>query len=312
MMIRVLVTGATGFIGSHLLPRLLAANASVAILIRPRTDTWRIQSLLPRVVQIVGDLKDLDAVEGDIRKFAPEVIIHLAWYGVNNRYRNDPLQVDCNLRYTSALLQLAYRTGCKTWIELGSQAEYGPWNKQIDEETPTKPTTLYGTAKLCTCLIAQHLCAHFNMRFVWLRLFASYGPMDDLGWMIPSLVLSLLHGNRAALTEGVQRWDYLYVTDVAEAIYQVTGTPNAQGVFNLGSGQAYTVQSIAEQIRSLIDASLPLGFGELPYRPDQIMHLQADISRLRQATGWSPQVSLDEGLSHTVAWFKENMWRYER
>jgi nucleoside-diphosphate-sugar epimerase len=74
--------------------------------------------------------------------------------------------------------------------------------------------------------------------------------------------------------------------------------------------KAHTIKSIIERIRDLIDTNLPFGFGEVPYRPDQIMHLQADISRLKQATGWAPQVSLDEGLRRTVAWFRENRWRY--
>jgi nucleoside-diphosphate-sugar epimerase len=308
---RCFVSGATGFIGSHLLQRLVAADIATAILIRSASNTWRIQDLLPRVVQIEGDLKDLSAAECEIKSFAPDTIIHLGWHGVGNRYRNDPLQIDYNIPSSSALLHLAHRIGVKTWIGLGSQAEYGPSNRQIGEETPTKPTTLYGVAKLCVCLIAQHLCSQFNMRFIWLRLFSSYGPMDEQGWLIPSIILSLLRGERPSLTEGVQRWDYLYVTDVAEAIYQVVVTPNAHGIFNLGSGQAHMVRSIAERIRDLIDPSAPLGFGEVLYRPHQIMHLQADLTRLQQATGWKPKIMLDEGLRHTVEWFRENRWRYE-
>lgn len=310
-MSRILVTGAAGFIGSHLLPRLLAAGASVAILLRPGSDAWRIQDWLPGVTRIDGDLSEPGGIQAQVSQFAPDTIIHLAWHGAANRYRNDPLQMD-NLQYTSALLQAAGRAGSRTWIGLGSQAEYGVHHRQIDEEAPARPTTFYGVAKLCACLITQHLCRQFNMRFAWLRLFAAYGPGDDPGWLIPSVIISLLRGERPSLTGGIQRWDYLYVTDIAEAIYQITVTPEAKGIFNLGSGQADTVRSIAERIRDLIDASLPLGFGEVPYRPDQVMHLQADITRLRRATGWQPGVTLDKGLRHTINWFRDNGWRYER
>ena len=176
---------------------------------------------------------------------------------------------------------------------------------------PTDPVTIYGAVKLCVYILAKKLCEAWNIDLVWFRLLASYGPMDDADHLIPFVILSLLRGEKPALTLGEQQWDYLYVTDVAEAIWKAIVTPKAQGIFNLGSGEAYTVRNIVENIRDLIDPNLPIGFGEVPYRPDQIMHLQADTSRLKKATGWSPQVHLDEGLARTVAWFKENKWRYE-
>jgi UDP-glucose 4-epimerase len=160
-------------------------------------------------------------------------------------------------------------------------------------------------------MLTQRLCDLYDMRFVWLRLFSAYGPGDDPGWMIPYVILTLLRGERPALTAGEQRWDYLFVEDAAEAICRVSIRPDAQGVFNLGSGEAHTVRSIVELVRDLIDPDLPLGFGEVPYRPDQIMHLQAEILRLGEATGWSPQVGLDEGLRRTVDWYRENIKRYE-
>ena len=134
--------------------------------------------------------------------------------------------------------------------------------------------------------------------------------MDNEEWLIPHLILKLQRGERSSLTEGIQHWDYLYVTDVANAIYLAGVTPSVCGVFNLASGETHTVRSIAERIRDLINPSLPLGFGDVPYRPDQIMHLQGDIRQLKRAIAWSPQVSLDEGLRLTIQWFRENDLRY--
>lgn len=308
---RVLLTGATGFLGSHVLARLRAADTPVAVLLRPGSDAWRVQELLPGVVQIHGDLGNLRPIEDKVKEFAPTTIIHLAWHGVSNRLRNDPTQFDRNLPCVSALVQLARRVGCQTWIGLGSQAEYGPCDHPITEDTPTCPTSLYGTAKLCAGLIARDLCAQYGIRFVWLRLFSAYGPKDDPGWLIPSVILKLLRGECPPLTEGIQKWDYLHATDVAEAVY-VAAARDIRVVFNLGSGQAVTVRSIAERIRDLIDPSLPLGVGQVPYRADQVMHLQTDITRFQSATGWLPRVSLDDGLKETVSWFRENRHRYER
>jgi len=305
--VRCLVTGATGHIGSHLVRYLLKRRVEVAALVRPATSNlWRIKDMLLHLHVITGDLTAIDEAAPAIRDFAPDTVFHLGWYGVGNRYRDDPAQVTQNLHGSLKLLELAHEVSCKRWIGLGSQAEYGPYNSVLTEDMPTRAQTTYGVAKLCLGLLSQKLCQAYGIGFAWLRLTAAYGPMDDQEHMIPELILRLLRGEKPSLTLGEQRWDYLYVEDAVEAIWQAAITPEAQGIFNLGSGQAYTVKSIAEHIRDLIGPDLPLGFGEVPYGPDQIMHLQADISHLRQVTGWSPQVSLNEGLRRTVEWFREN------
>ena len=308
---RIFATGGTGFVGSHLVRQLVKEKVKVAILMRPSSNPWRISDILSHVEVIQADLTTIEHSKDSICSFKPEAIIHLGWYGVTNRYRNDPAQVQ-NLYMSLNLLKIAKESGCKLFIGMGSQAEYGPYDRPIAEDLPCRPITIYGMTKLCVCLLAQKLSKEFGLRFVWLRLFSPYGPMDDPSWLIPYVILKLLRGGKPSLTLGKQCWDYLYVEDVVQAIWQVIVAPKAQGIFNLGSGEAYTIRSIVERIRDLIDPNLPLGFGEVPYRPVQIMHLQADISRLQQVTGWFPQVSLEEGLQRTVEWFRENRGLYEK
>lgn len=303
---RALVTGATGFIGSYLVRLLLDKNVVVAILMRPNSDSWRIRDVLSTVKVIYGDLRAIEQSADAIQAFAPEVVFHLGWYGVGNRYRDDPAQVSQNLYGSLKLVEIASNTGCQRWLGLGSQAEYGRHDRAIAEDLSPRPTTLYGITKLSICLLSCKLCEIYGIGFTWLRLFSSYGPADTPQWMIPYTILTLLKKQKPALTLGEQRWDYLYVEDAVEAIWRAATTPQAQGIFNLGSGEAHSIRSIVELIRDMVDSSLPLGFGEVPYRSDQVMHLQADISRLRQATGWSPQVSLDEGLQRTMEWYQEN------
>ena len=307
-----LVTGATGLIGSHLVRLLLRHDVQVGLLIRSTSNPWRIEDILHRVHIITGDIVTIEETGAAIGDFAPDIAFHLGWHGVGNRYRNDPAQVTQNLYGSLKALQLARQAGCQRWVGLGSQAEYEPCNSVITEDMPTRPVTTYGVVKLCVGLLSQKLCETYGIGFTWLRLMAAYGPMDDTEHLIPQIILTLLRKEKPALTPGEQRWDYLYVEDVAQAMWQAATNPTAQGIFNLGSGNAYTVRSIVERIHDLIDPCLPLGFGEIAYRSDQIMHLEADISHLQQATGWSPQVDLNEGLRRTVEWFQANRWRYER
>ncbi len=304
MTTRVLLTGATGFIGSYVARRLAAEKeVHVSVLARASSDPWRIRDVAPQPTRIDVDLGDGEALTGALAQARPDVVVHLAWKGVGNAERNAPVQQE-NLPDTLALIRAAHAAGAKAFVGLGSQAEYGPSSGALAETAPTHPTTLYGVTKLATCHFARYLCGELGMRYAWVRVFSTYGAMDNPSWMIPSLVLQLLARKKPALTKGEQRWDYLHVCDAADAIAKVALTPTATGVFNLGSGEAGTIRAFVERIRDAIDPSLPLGFGEVPYRPDQVMHLEANIDRLR-ALGWRPTMPLERGLAETVAWYRE-------
>ena len=301
---RVFLTGASGFVGAAVLRQLLTPPAvDVCVLARRPADAWRIADLLPRTSVEAADIGDAAALGRALRRFGPTHLVHLAWNGVLGRRRNEPSQY-VNVHQTLQLLDLALTSGVRHFVGLGSQAEYGPCQDRIDEDTPTRPTTMYGAAKLAAGLMAARLCDVSGARFSWLRLFSSYGPGDHPEWMIPYLTRTLLQRERPSVTAAEQRWDYLYVEDVAAAVVATTRQGDARGVFNLGSGTAVPLRAIIEQIRDAIDPALPVGFGEVPYRPDQVMHLEANVDRLRGATGWSPSTSLEEGLRATVDWYR--------
>jgi UDP-glucose 4-epimerase len=301
---RVLLTGAGGFVGAAVLGELLQSPAAdVCVLARRPDESRRIADLLPRTHVVAADLADQTAVGDALRRFAPTHLIHAAWSGVSGSRRNDPDQ-HVNVHRTMQLLQLALTSGVRHFVGLGSQAEYGPCAERIDETTPTRPTTMYGAAKLAACVMGSRMCDVSGARFAWLRLFSSYGPGDHPDWMIPYVIRTLLRGERPSVTAAEQRWDYLYVKDAATAVVAAAHEPAAHGIFNLGSGTAVPLRSIIERIRDEIDTALPIGFGDIAYRPDQVMHLEANVDRLRGVTGWSPTTPLGEGLRATVEWYR--------
>ncbi len=296
---RVFLTGATGFIGSYVAKDLLRQNSEVAILIRPDSDRWRIKNLLA-LQAIDWDGKSVDSFAKSFTAFSPDTVYHLGWSGVGNMHRNELSQLTDNLNFAINLTRLSVDCGVQHFIGAGSQAEYGPANTIIDENTPTRPTTLYGAAKLSAGFLTERIAAMGGMRHSWLRIFSTYGAMDNSHWMLPSLIEKLLKRERPALTRAEQNWDFLHVTDASSAFLAVAAT-RATGTFNLGSGKTQPLRTIIETVRDLIDPSIPLGFGEIPYRPDQVMHLQADIKKLQQMTNWSPKVSLIDGLKDLLA-----------
>jgi len=305
MTLRVLVTGATGFIGSYVARRLAEEkDVHTTFLARASSDPWRFADVLPKVTRLDVDLSDGEKLTAALATAKPDVVVHLAWKGVGNAERNAPVQME-NLPDTLALIRAAHAAGARAFVGLGSQAEYGPQTGALAETAQTQPTTLYGVTKLATSHFARHACGELGMRYAWVRVFSTYGAKDNPSWMIPSLIMQLLAKKRPPLTPGEQRWDYLHVSDAASAIATVALNDAATGVFNLGSGEARTIRTIVEQIRDTIDPALPLGFGEVPYRPDQVMHLEAKIDRLR-AVGWSPKMTLERGMAETVAWYREH------
>jgi UDP-glucose 4-epimerase len=298
---RIFVTGASGFLGSYLVADLLERGHEVAVLLRPGSSHWRLDEVRRRIHVMEGALEELDAWRETLRAFAPDAVAHMAWRGVGGADRNSPVQA-INVSDTVRLAELAADAGAKVFIGAGSQAEYGPFDRAIREDDVTRPTTLYGMAKLAAGSMTERLCEERGLRAAWLRIFSTYGPKDADYWLIPSLIRNLRSGHRMALTGCEQRWGLLHARDVASAFRLAITSAAASGVFNVGSPDSPPLRETVIRLRDLIDPAAVLGFGEVAYRPDQVMVLSADVSRM-SALGWTPEVLLDQGLRETVAWY---------
>lgn len=297
---RIFLTGATGFLGSYLVADLIAAGHEVGILLRPGADSWRLAECLSDLTVIEGDFDGLDEIEAPLRDYKPEAVAHLGWRGVGNTDRNSPVQAR-NILDTVDLASMCVSCGVKVLVGAGSQAEYGPYPRTIRENDTPNPTTLYGRAKLAAGGMAGQLCAEHGVRFAWLRIFSTYGPKDAPGWLIPSMIKTLREGRRMQLTACEQRWSFLHARDAAAAFRLALTRSDAAGLFNLGNPEAPPLRDTIMTLRNLVNPGADLGFGDIPYRPDQVMILQPNVDRL-EALGWQPKVALEAGLSETVSW----------
>ena len=303
---RLLLTGATGFVGAKCLELALADGHAVAATVRPQSPARRLAPFAGRYERLTLELTDRPALTAALSSFRPDAIVHLAWSGVANAARFELTQITENIDAACALVEAGAGAGCKAFIGTGSQGEYGAGSTMLEDSLP-EPTTLYGAAKVSALYLTRQLAVQNSMRHVWLRLFSTYGPDDNEGWLIPTLITKMLRGERPQTTLGTQFWDWLYVDDVARGVLAAATSPTAQGVFNLGSGEAVQVRRAIETIRDLAAPDMELVFGEIPFRPDQVMHMQANIERLKAATGWAPQVPFAAGIARTVAWYREQM-----
>lgn len=295
---RCVIVGAGGFIGSAIARRLIEDGHEVAHARRERSSTARLADLRLHSIT-VPDPFDVDVAASRLDTFGAEVVINLAWKGVANFARNDESQFE-NIPLSDGWARAASTTEVSHYIGVGSQAEYGPTEGVVDESQPLAPTTRYGVSKAAAGLAARAALTGTTTGFSWVRIFSAYGPGDEPHWMIQAIAQQLLRGEPADLTPGTQLWDYVYVDDVAGAFAALVKA-GAVGYVNLGSGQAFPVRHIVEEMKRLSGSDAQLRFGAVDFRPDQVMHLQANIDKLQQATGWTPEVSLEEGLSRTLA-----------
>lgn len=298
------ITGPTGAVGTALVDNLLQKNIVVYAVVRP--ESKRIDSLPNN-----GNLHIVQCDAANLRSL-PKMIdktidafYHFAWAHTIGSGRNDmPSQID-NIRYAVDAADAASELGCKVFVGAGSQAECGRVDGLIKPDTPCFPENGYGMAKLCAGQMTRVECAKFGIDHVWMRILSIYGPNDGPLTMISSTIQSLLNGEKPALTEGKQMWDYLYSGDVAEAFYLAAESGVGGKVYPLGSGQARPLKEYIQILRDVIDPNLPLGFGDIPYSSNQVMHLQADISEFMKDTMFSPSIDFKVGIKKTVDSFLE-------
>lgn len=303
---RVFLTGASGFIGAHVVRQLTAHGHSVAVLQRAEATGQRLEQYTSKLCFLKTEGNNIRSLEQDLIAWAPDCFMHLGWGGVGNLHRNDSdLQLK-NVQFSVQLANLCVAVGATHFIGAGSQAEYGPKHGLITEDLCPAPTTLYGAAKLSAAMLTQRICELAGVQHAWLRVFSTYGPGDNPDWLLPTLIRQLLQGTRPQLTACEQTWDYLHVADAAAAFVAVLESC-AAGVFNLASGQEVPLRSVVEITRNLVSPQAELGFGEVPYRPDQVMRMQVCTGRLRAATGFTPTIALSDGLRELVETMKQHL-----
>lgn len=297
----ILVTGANGFLGSWVCKILQKNHMNWRGLISSDSNTNRfIQA--ERVNLIVSTSDKWGDV---IRATKPSIVISCDWSGVSNKDRNSIEIQNSNISRIEKLAYASRKYRVKRFISFGSQAENGPINIAADEKNYDRPTSNYGIAKVQTRISLEKIFTNSETRFTWGRIFSTYGEMDNLNWLIPSMVKSFSQGEEFNLTYGLQDWSFLHAYDFANAIIKILNSPEAQGLFNIGNSKTTKIIDVANYISTAMDSASLLKVGSEKLREDQVLFLKPKTENL-ESIGWQPVVEIEEGLLNYINWFKNN------
>lgn len=295
---KIFVTGGTGFIGSHLVRALVAEGHEVFVLRRGKSSFHRCADFEKKIGWVSQD--NSNWIQQVIEQ-KPAVIIHAAWASVTAAERTDWKLQATNLVLFAELLKIADAVGLAQFIAFGSQAEYGTINSRVDESHPCQSDNAYGATKLAALALLEGFARQKKMSYIWLRLFSIYGPGEGETWFIPNLIRQMKLGQSPQLSGCEQRYDYLHVRDLAAGVLAVLRRPEISGVFHLSSNASLPLKQIVQLVKEYTGCCAEPGFGALPYRPGQSMHMEGDSTRFYQAFGFQPKITLTEGLRQLVA-----------
>lgn len=308
---KVLVTGATGFVGACLSRRLLGMGHEVHAFVRQAANKWRIADIVPHIILHDVDLRDFDLVEKVVTSIRPSYIFHLATYGGFSEQRDAATIFAVNLMGTVHLLRACENVGFDCFVNTGSSSEYGIKASPMGESDILEPIGDYGVAKSAATLFCCSEALQKELPVVTLRLFSPYGPWDDPKRFISYVIKSLLRGEPPLLSTPDSVRDYIHINDVVDLYLKVSKAPGfSGGVLNVGSGEQHSLGEVVSILGEMIGSVMEPVWGATSSRRVEPHSWVADMSKTRASIGWEPLTPLSEGLRTTVEWFREHLDYY--
>ena len=303
----VLVTGGAGFVGSHLVRRLLVDGARVTVLAQPGAPIGMLGSLRARVQWVEADLTEPAAVERALADARESVVFHLAaWTGGRSRAAEPEawrMSSRVNLEGTMNLLAaLAPRASALSCIvRTGGMEEYGDGPVPFREDQRERAVSPYSASQVAATQAAHAFATHAGLPLVTLRPSLIYGPGQDASFFLPALILACLAGRDFEMTAGTQTVDFVFVDDVVDALVRAATTLEAVGrIVNAGSGREISVRALAERVVALAGTSTRLRLGERSDRAGEAGRRFMEVSQAQRVLRWSAVTDLDEGLRRTI------------
>jgi nucleoside-diphosphate-sugar epimerase len=307
--LKILVTGATGFIGSRLVQRLVNEGFTVGITKRKNSDSWRIKDSLSKPEVYDLDIRDFDSVHSAFADFKPDAIFHLAtYYAVDHKSPEAQLVADTNVSGTINLLEASREFAVRLFVNTSSCFVYKSSKDKLSESMELDPLNLYAQTKILAEQACTFYAEKYGLKSITFRLFPPYGPYDHERRLIPYTIKNLIEGKAPKMTSGEQQWDFVYIDDIVDAYLKALSLyelPIKHEIVNIGTGNAVSIRNIVSKIQEITGAELEPEWGAIPHRANELWYTCADIDKAERILKWKPKIQiLSEGLQSTVEWYK--------
>ena len=299
---KVVITGATSFIGIHIVEECINRGYEVIAIIRPGSmNRYRLkQSNLLQTIEL--DMVEYDKIIEYVHN--ADYFFHLAWDGVRVPKRDDREIQRRNCACTLLAFETASRIGCSCFVGAGSQAEYGVTKEKVDEDHLCHPLTAYGVEKYNAFMSLLEKAKLNRIRFLWPRIFSIYGLYDYQNTLVMSILRKMQNDERIELTKCEQQWDYLYVKDASRAYIMLAESDCLSGIYNIASGLHRPLKEYVSEIKNITKSESELVFGSIPDGMNGPINLMPDVTKIKVATDWKPNYSFEEGIKELLKEYK--------
>lgn len=295
----VVITGATGFIGQHLVRYFSQKGIRVYALVSPKRHKETVFKDILNVSVQEFDIHNIKLTAEHCSR-CPLAVIHLAWEGVSSEFRGETRLQFANVDMSLSAIELASELSAKRVILLGSTMEFAFSGQTVSRSALPAPLNAYGAAKVASRFLCESLAKELNVPFIYAVLTGVYAP-DRLGNnLINYVIRELLNKRTPSLTRLEQMWDYVHIEDAIRAIYLIMTKGRGGAFYAIGSGESMPLAKYIQCIRDIIDPSLPLGVGDLPYPQGPMISSCVDLSELSRDTGYRPQISFSKGIVSVI------------
>ncbi len=316
---QVIITGGTGFIGSHLTYEMVKSGVDVILLVRNKEES------LTRIKNTCQSDDERDVLDKAVADGRVEIIeydstgydelllngrsidafYHLAWGGVSTEDKNDSdIQLE-NIRFSIRMLEYASVLNCEKFIGIGTVAEYCFCEDVMDVNAKQTPNDMYGASKTAAHYLMETRARLLKIPFIWTVVPSTFGEGRRDSNILTYTIMTLLKGERPSYGYLTQMWDFLYVGEVARALRMVGESGHPGMTYGIGSGVYRPLKEYIEAIRDAIDPTLALGIGDVPSQSDKAFSSCVNIDDLRRDTGFSPQIGFEEAIVKTIEYYRQ-------
>lgn len=299
----IVITGADGFIGSHLVKAFAAQGDAVTALIMENSPIRHRIEGIQNVTIVEGDLADWEALADKLPR-EPMAFFHLAWAGVSPEGRNSVAVQAPNIGLCLNAARLAHRVGAQRFILPGSTTEY-PYCDLINENAMPCPLNAYGAAKVSARYLCKALCEELGLPYIYMVITGVYSADRVDNNVIYYTIASLLDGQRPSFTKLEQLWDYVHIDDVMLAMTLIAEKGKAGAFYVIGHGDNQPLANYIYAIRDAIDPNAPLGVGDVPYKDGRMPASCVDLTSLREDTGFVPRIPFEQGILGVIEKVRE-------